>query len=248
MVFRVASRGETAKCHLPVAIVIDNSASTKDIRELMNICSRKLIQSLKGSVLLADLVELLVIVYNSDAQILVDFKPLQQIGEDELDIKVSDGFTATGHALKIALAKLDQKKVEWKIKGEDYKQPLLFLITDGVPDAGKGAPKEAVEAVERTYAEAAREIRLREAEKKLVFIAAGIQRKRGERADMDRLRELSSHPERLLRINETMNGISGVERFFSLIYDATNVVACKNTSVDNVVGAFFHREFEFPVR
>lgn len=240
MGFHVASRGETAKCHLPVAIVIDSSGSTERIRPLINECSRKLIQSMKGSLLLADIVELLVIVYNSDVRTLMNFKPLKQIGENELDIDKSTGFTATGYALKTALTKLDQKKVEWKAKGEDYKQPLLFLITDGFPYAGDKAPKEAAEAVERTYAEAAQEIRLREAEKKLVFIAAGIQQTRGDRADMERLRELSIHPDRILCVNETMNGISGVEKFYGLIYDATNVVACKNTSIDNVVRGFTH--------
>lgn len=236
MAFYVADENEVIQSHLPVAIVIDRSKSTRTIRKLINECSQQLIQSMKGSLILRDIVELLVIHYSSDCEIKVNFVPLAQVGVHDLDIQNCDGFTATGMALKQALARMDQKKVEWKVKSEPYYQPLLFLLTDGVPEAGRGAPPEAVQAVERTYAEAAREIRMREAEEKLVFIAAGIQQDNGERADMDRLRELSNHPERILSVSETNNEMINMDRFYNLIYKATNAVQQKTPITDVVRG------------
>ena len=99
MAFAVPPRMNGPKTHLPVAIVIDTSASTKDIRELMNQCARKLVNSLKRELAFQKVVELLVVLYNSDYTNIVDFKPLESVRESDLDITESKGFTEKGRAL-----------------------------------------------------------------------------------------------------------------------------------------------------
>lgn len=239
MGFCVSPREHRLKSHLPVAIVIDRSGSTGDIRGILNKYSGELIQSLKGSLFLKNIVELLVIQYSSDYKTVVDFKPLEQVGDHDLDIPSSHGFTATGRALLHALQRLDEKKTEWKLEGEKYYQPLLFLLTDGYPDAGRNAPPEVAAAVQQTYAEAAQQIRRRELDQKLTFIGVGIEQKNGIKADLGRLRELSNYPDRVLCVKDLENGTSGVEQFFDLVYQSTNAVF-EDTPIDDVVIEFLN--------
>lgn len=235
MGFVVPRRAEGPKAHLPVVLMLDRSGSTQDIRALLNQCSRRLLQSMKEEIVFRGIVELLVILYSSDYQTAVDFKSLEQVQEYELDIPESRGFTETGRALLYALKRLDEKKAEWKTKGERYYQPLLFLLTDGYPDAGLNAPPAVEEAVQRTYAAAAAEIRRREQEKKLVFLAAGIQQKNGIHADMERLRELTSYPERVFCVTDAEGSVNHIGAFYQLIYESTNAMFT-GTPIDEVVG------------
>lgn len=235
MKFKVPSREKGPKTHLPVALVIDTSASTDDIRELLNRCSFQLIQSLKRELVFKRIVELLVIFFNSDYQDVLYFKPLEMVDEHELDIVESRGFTATGRAILHALECLDKKEMEWKQKGEKYYQPLFFLLTDGYPDAGVGAPPTVVEKIEETYALAAQQIKEKEEKDKIIFIAAGIQQKNGCNANMGKLKELSSHPERILRVTDQLDSLNSIEKFYQLIYKSTNA-AIANTPVDEVIG------------
>lgn len=234
MAFVVPPRMKGPKTHLPVAIVIDTSASTKDIRELMNQCARKLVNSLKHELAFQKVVELLVVFYNSDYTNVVDFIPLESVREKDLDIAESKGFTETGRALLYSLQRLDEKKMEWKQKGEKYYQPLLFLLTDGYPDAGIGAPKSVVERVEETYALAARQIIEKEKNEKIIFIAAGIQQENGDSANMEKLKELSGHPERILCVKEVVGSVNSIEKFYNLIYESTNAMFT-NTPVEEVI-------------
>ena len=235
MKFKVPPREKGPKTHLPVALVIDTSASTEDIRELLNQCSCQLIRSLKRELTFQRIVELLVIFFNSDYQDVLYFKPLEMVDEHELDIVESKGFTATGRALIHALDCIDRKKMEWKQKGEKYYQPLLFLLTDGYPDAGVGAPSKVVEKIEEWYALAAQQIKGKEEKDKIVFIAAGIQQKNGCNANMEKLKELSSHPERILRVTDQAGSMNSIEKFYQLIYESTNATFA-NTPVDDVIG------------
>ncbi len=234
MAFAVPPRMNGPKTHLPVAIVIDTSASTKDIRELMNQCARKLVNSLKRELAFQKVVELLVVLYNSDYTNIVDFKPLESVRESDLDIPESKGFTETGRALLYSLQRLDEKKMEWKQKREKYYQPLLFLLTDGYPDAGRGAPKSVEERVEETYALAAKQIKEKEKKEKIIFVAAGIQQENGDRANMEKLRELSSHSERILCVKDVVGSVNSIEKFYNLIYESTNALF-SNTPVEEVI-------------
>lgn len=237
MAFVVPPRSWGPKTHLPVAFIIDTSASTNDIRDLLNTCARELLCSMKAQAVFKNIVELLVIFYNSDYQNIVDFKPLGFVGEHDLDIHESRGFTETGRALLYALDCLDNKKAEWRAKGEKYYQPLLFLLTDGYPDAGIDAPMKVVQHVEYTYAQAASKIKEREKTDKIVFVAAGIQQKNGCSANIEKLKQLTSHPERIFCVSDVTGSVHRIEGFYHLIYESTNAVF-NNTPVGEVINQF----------
>lgn len=239
MGFVVPPREQGAKMHLPVAIVIDRSESTEDIRQLLNQCARKLLRSLKEDPFLGNLVELLVVHYSHDYDPVVDFRVLRHIGQHDLDIHRSEGPTNTGGALLYALQRLGEKKMEWKLAGEKYFQPLLFLLTDGYPDAGLGAPADFEKRVSESYEMAAEQIRELEQQSKLVFVAAGIQQENGYSANMNKLRQLSLYPERIMHITDAAEGVGNLEQFYNLILDATNAVS-QGTPIDDVIDGFIH--------
>lgn len=239
MRYVVAPRGQGPRAHLPVAIVIDCSESTEDIRRLLNKSAQKLLQNLKDDPFLRDIVELLVIHYSRNYEVVVDFQPLEQIESRNLDILRSEGPTNTGSALLYALQRLNERKVQWKLAGEKYSQPLLFLLTDGYPDAGIGAPPVFEKQVMESYKAAGEQIRTMEQDGKLVFIAAGIQQKNGYRANMDKLRELSGCPDRILRIVDSQTDICNLEQFYNLIFQSTNAMF-QDTPIDEVIDDFIH--------
>lgn len=238
MAFYIPPREAGPKTHLPVCIVIDKSESTEDIRDLLNQGAQSLIRSMKEELTFRGIVELLVVQFSSETEITVDFKPLEQIGEHDLDIGRSEGFTATGRALLTALDRLDQRKMEWKRQGEEYFQPLLFLLTDGYPDAGIGAPDEVVQDIKETYEIAAREIRDREDGKKLVFIAAGLQQQNGYQANMEELRRLSAFPDRVLQISDFEGNSQKIKEFYQLIHRATDALLT-DTPIQDVLSQFW---------
>ena len=217
----VQPREAGPRIHLPVSIVIDKSESTGDIRDLLNRGAQSLIQSMKKELTFRGIVDLLVIHFSSENEVIMDFQPLEQISEHALDIHSSRGHTDTGKALLTALDALDRKKMEWKRSGEKYFQPLLFLLTDGYPDAGSGAPEEVV--------------RTRERAEKIVFIAAGIQLKYGCQANMDMLRELSGYPERILQISDFDENANSIQQFYHLIHESTKAMYT-GTPVEDVIG------------
>ena len=99
----VQPREAGPRIHLPVSIVIDKSESTGDIRDLLNRGAQSLIQSMKKELTFRGIVDLLVIHFSSESEVIMDFQPLEQISEHALDIHSSRGHTDTGKALLTAL-------------------------------------------------------------------------------------------------------------------------------------------------
>lgn len=241
--------GERRVKHLCIGIVLDNSSSTEDIRELMNNCSRNLIKDMKHEVTFKNgTVEIFAVSFNSTYHTLVDFEKLDDISENALYIKESIGTTDTGAALLYALDRLQERKMNWKLEGEEYFQPMLFLLTDGYPDAGyvicadgsrKEASPERKAEVENAYRNAAFQIKQKEQEKKIVFVAAGLQRENGYGANMTRLRELSTYSERVIKVTENNNSNKGMKEFFSLIHEATTATL-NGTPIDEIFGDILH--------
>lgn len=216
---------ELPKEHLPVALVIDTSMSTTRIRGLMQKCILHLVNNFREDLIMGSMVELLVVYYNDNYETAADFVPLSKISPDTLKFPPSQGCTNTGAALLHALERLDEKKQEWKKNRERYHQPLCFLLTDGYPDAGLHATAEEKLRVEQQYKAAARAIRQREQEKKLVFFAAGIQQRESQHsASIKRLRELTQYPNRVIPVSNDLADTVRFEDFFSLIEYSTNAI------------------------
>lgn len=211
--------------HLPVALVIDKSFSMGLIQETLNQCIRQLIERMKQDPIFRNVVDLLVIHYNREADVKADFLPLLQVDAGRLEIWNCSGNTDTGKALLYALDRLEQRQKKWDADDQHHYQPLCVLLTDGYPDAGLHASEDYRRSVEADYAEAARRIRRLEQDKKLTFIAAGIQQKDVRfRADMDRLWELTNYPNRAVPISEELAELKHFDEFFVLVEKTTSAM------------------------
>lgn len=239
MSFVVSPRSAGPRDHLPVAMVIDRSTSTARIRQLLNASACRMLESMRSELMFRGIVELLVIHFSSEVEVKVNFQPLEQVRPEDLCIQQSHGFTATGLALNRALELLDRKKLEWGQRAEHYYQPLLFLLTDGYPNAGRNAPPRVVQVLDEAYRNAARIIRQKEQAEKIVFIGAGIQQQDGEKANMEKLRELTLHPDRVLTVNDAAGGARSIEQFYRLIHESTRGMY-QGTPIDDVVGQIWN--------
>ena len=250
--FYAAKKEKRLKSHLPVAILIDKSGSTADIHDLMENCARNLLKRLQDELTFRGIVEVLIVFFSETYQE-ADFTPLEEIDPAALSVPKSEGTTHTGQALLYALERLTEKKTVWKQAGEDYFQPLMFLLTDGYPTAGelqnperasaelRKAHEEAQRAVEEAYAEAAAAIQGLEGKERLLFIAAGVQRRDGESADMDSLRKLSAGDDHVFPVSDG-DGMDGVQRFFNQIYTMTKLVY-KRTPMSEIL----EESLDYPV-
>lgn len=213
-----------SKKHLPIAILIDCSESVQDIQTLLNRSIRKMVQELNKRAELRQYVELLVVHYNDIFRVPAKFEPVSSIHPGQLDIRSCEGTTYTGMAILKTLQMLQEQKMIYDGRQEKCTMPLMFLFTDGYPDAGNGAPREDVEQVARDYQDAAALIRELEAEGELYFCAAGIQRKDGFGADMEMLRKLSDHRDRIVQVIGDENGDETISRFCRVICDTATAL------------------------
>ena len=237
MNFKVLRRNDGPRIHIPVALIIDRSESTNDIRADLNKCIYELLEKMKHEETFRKAVDLLVVFFDSDYECILDFVPLDDVRPEDVSIVKSSGFTSTGRALLYVLERLDEKKIEWKKSAEKYYQPLVFLLTDGYPDAGYGAPRGVVEKINEDYKMAASEIRQREDDNKITFISAGIEREDGVSADIKRLEELTHYKDRVFRLckDTPTSGIERIDDFFKLIYESTSATFT-HTPIDDVIG------------
>ncbi|XCP85337.1 hypothetical protein ABXS75_00560 [Roseburia hominis] len=212
--YRVEKKNYAATKRIPIGILEDISSSTADVREIINRAMEKLIKKLKETPNFQKSVDLLVIFFNGEAEVKVNFEPLENVEPDQLMIAGVIGYTDTGRALLEALRLLEEKKKEYKANMIEYWQPKLFLLTDGYPSAWLGAPDSVGKEIEERYMMAAKEIRQLEEKRKLSFAAAGIQRQGGASANMSKLKELGDH---IVCVSEGLSGMNRIESFFELI-------------------------------
>lgn len=89
----------------------------------------------------------------------------------------ADGWTPMGEALNMGLDMLEERKREYQVRGVDYYQPWLVLMTDGVAN---GSESELSRAIQRANS--------MEQNRKLTIFPIGI----GEDADMKTLAQVST--------------------------------------------------------
>ena len=89
--------------------------------------------------------EICIVTFDSKAACVMDFANIER--QTELPTLTTNGDTAMGEGVNLALDLLEKRKQEYKDKGVDYYQPWLVLMTDGVPN---GSVSELDRAVCRT--------------------------------------------------------------------------------------------------
>lgn len=162
-------------------LLLDTSASMQGEKILaLNEGIKTLKDTLIEDPIAARRVEIAVITFNSDVQILQNFVTVDQFDPPTL---TAQGQTAMGKGIMEAIQQVERRKDDYKRHGIQYYRPWIFMITDG-------EPTDSVEA-------AAKAIREHEENKSLVFFAVGV-----EGANMDKLAQISyREPRRLEGLN-----------------------------------------------
>ena len=88
--------------------------------------------------------EICIVTFDSKASCVMDFANIER--QKDLPEFVSQGDTAMGEGVNLALDLLEKRKQEYKDKGVDYYQPWLVIMTDGEPN---GSPEEFNRAIRR---------------------------------------------------------------------------------------------------
>lgn len=235
------SHGKKYKNIKPIVIIIDRSKSTMYIMGMIIKQLKNYLTKIKSGENMDKLCRVLIITYNHDVDVMLNFTPLKDIDIDAIEIPTSYGTTNTGLAVLTAYKLLDTAREKWRSSGYSIEKPIVYLLTDGHVDAGKRADKSVQLKMERLYDMACRVVKSREnAENPLsevVFLAAGIQRADGG-ADMDKLRQLVSkeHSERIICVSDEEDNVHGVTKFFQVMHKTT---LFDSMSIDVLVDELF---------
>lgn len=118
-----------------------------------------------------------VITFDSEARVVKEFSVIDE--ETEVPQLRSQGETAMGEGVNLALDLLESRKEMYRSFGRDYYQPWLVLMTDGEPDDNDKEREEVGRAEKR--------IRDMVANRKLTVFAIGI----GKEANLEVLKRFS---------------------------------------------------------
>lgn len=216
-------RTNTLKAVVPVVILVDCSYSVKDIRPLIIRNLRTLLQVLKGHKLFADgkgKVLLTLVYFNHRYRVVIDTEDIMNISEEDITFEAT-GATNPGKALADAIDKVKTYYDKNKREMPALKHPLLFLFTDGRPDAGVNATAAEHRQMEESYKAACESIRgmqiKTDKEDRKLGVAAvcynpGISVK-AHRKDYETLCRLSPLPEQ--NIYDAGYNKNSLERFFT---------------------------------
>lgn len=129
-------------------------------------------------------VEVAIVTFNSDVEVVQDFVTVDNFNPPQLK---AQGMTHMGSAIHKALDILQARKAQYRANGVVYYRPWIFLITDGAPQG------EAESIID----EAAKRVSEDEAARKVAFFAVGV-----EGADMARLGKIAVRtPVKLIGLN-----------------------------------------------
>ena len=168
--FDIIEFAENPEPRCPCILLLDCSGSMagKPINELNN-GLRLFQEQLRNDDLAAKRVEVTVVTFDSDVQVVNEFEVAENFTPQML---YADGATSMGQAINVAIKMLNQRKSTYKANGISYYRPWIFLITDGSPTDDCTRAIEAVHKGEKN--------------KQFAFFAVGIQG-----ADMDTLSQIS---------------------------------------------------------
>ena len=122
---------ENPTTRLPICLCLDTSGSMdgSPINEL-NKGVQYFFDAIKSDEITRYSVELAVVSFNSEAEIISDFS---DIDRQKLTLLKADGGTSMGKGVDLALSILEKRTKEYSSKGVDYYQPWLVLMSNGEP-------------------------------------------------------------------------------------------------------------------
>jgi uncharacterized protein YegL len=131
MVLRQQDLVSNPTTRLPVCLCLDVSYSMNGspIQELQK-GVEYFFEAIKSDEVARYSVELSIVVFQSDATVILDFA---NIDRQRIPSLTANGSTSMGEGVNLALDILEQRKKEYSDKGVDYYQPWMVLMTDGYP-------------------------------------------------------------------------------------------------------------------
>ncbi len=170
--FDVVEFAENPEPRCPCILLLDCSGSMQSgnaIKELNNgLYSFQ--QQLRDDELASKRVEVTVIKFDSNVEILNEFETAENFVLHEL---TASGMTSMGQAIEQAVNMLEQRKRLYKANGISYYRPWIFLLTDGAPTDDWDNAVDLVHEGEHN--------------KQFAFFAVGV----GHDVNMDILRQIS---------------------------------------------------------
>ncbi len=164
---------ENPEPRCPCILLLDISGSMQGERiNALNEGLRTFKEELNRDSLANKRVEVAIVTFNTDVQVVQDFVTADQF---EPPMLVAQGLTHTGSAIHEALDMIEARKKQYRNNGVSYYRPWVFLITDGEP---QGESDSVVQ-------QAAQRIKDEENGKRVAFFAVGV-----EGTNMTRLSEI----------------------------------------------------------
>ena len=195
---------------IPVVLLMDASASTRCCSERLRAAGKAFVTHLQQDETLRESVDLLIVPFREFVDQSLTFRRADALDPDTAFEFEPDGCTDPGLAILFALGRVKRWKDARKDEKKPYREPIMYMLTDGVPDAGENATEEEIREVAENYARAAACIRESETEHTLTFVGVGF-----GNADLATIRKLTSAN------YVAMMGARPLESFFDLVYDGT---------------------------
>ncbi|MCR5266461.1 MAG: VWA domain-containing protein [Cyanobacteria bacterium RUI128] len=169
--FEIIEFAENPEPRCPCILLLDGSYSMKCNNAIgeLNKGIKQFKKQLAGDEVASKRVEVSVIRFASDIEIMNDFETADRFDPIELD---AYGATSMGAAIETAVQMLEDRKRTYKENGISYYRPWIFMITDGEPTDDVSRAIDLIEKGER--------------KKQFAFFAVGIQN-----ANMEALAEIS---------------------------------------------------------
>ena len=115
--------------HIACAIVVDTSGSMKPHADALREAIAELAETINADDTCRGRIELCLITYDDEAQVVQPFGPMYSFEAPRaFDCA---GMTSTHKAIRLAIDKVNERKAEYQANGVPYRQPWLWLFTDG---------------------------------------------------------------------------------------------------------------------
>lgn len=166
---------------VPACLVIDTSGSMRPYAEQLKIAAVKMIEAVAKHGVAGEKVDLEVITFNTKEQISIKIEAqelynlvdgsgkLKSEYENRLGFECAGG-TPTGYALNVAVSELRNRYEDLKTKGKSPISPILFVLSDGLPEVQPEIKTEH----DRVLTEEIANIKKLVSENRLVVIAVEV--------------------------------------------------------------------------
>jgi len=114
--------------HLPCVVLVDTSSSMKAYEKELNEAVREMKMSICEDDMARGRVELCLVTFDDHAEVAVPFGPAESFEAPYLSC---DGMTSTHEAVALAIREAEERKALYKEQNILYKQPWIWLFTDG---------------------------------------------------------------------------------------------------------------------